>query len=130
MTKLSDLIIQVGKECNAHESVAYQQLFELYCEGKGEDFHRSFLDGITELVCAYYDVNRDVIISSSKDRRVSHARHMVMYVAVQKVPHSYIAHYFGCHLSACYYAEKKIKDYLSYDKQTQRDVEKITKPVL
>ena len=84
---------------------------------------------VTQHVCAHYDIDPDMIFTSTRKREVSDARQMLMYIAKKHAKMTFTA--IGTRLSRKHatvlYACKSIESRLQHDKKLQTDVAEIEK---
>lgn len=84
---------------------------------------------VTQQVCSHYDIDPDLIFTSTRKREVSDARQMLMYIAKKHAKMTYTA--IGTRLSRKHatvlYACNTIEQRLKHDKQLQSDVTAIEK---
>lgn len=87
---------------------------------------------VTQQVCAHYDIDPDLIFTSTRKREVSDARQMLMYIAKKHAKMTYTA--IGTRLSRKHatvlYACNSIEQRLMHDKQLQNDVADIEKSLI
>lgn len=87
---------------------------------------------VTQQVCSHYDIDPDLIFTTTRKREVSDARQMLMYIAKKHAKMTYTA--IGTRLSRKHatvlYACHSIEQRLMHDKQLQNDVAEIEKSLI
>ncbi len=82
---------------------------------------------IAEEVCAYYNIDPDLLFTKTRKREVSDARQVVMFLAkdVAKMPLVSIGHHLDRTHATVNYACRTIEERLAIDKQLQADISAI-----
>ncbi len=87
---------------------------------------------VTQQVCNHYDIDPDLVFTSTRKREVSDARQMLMYIAKKHAKMTFTA--IGTRLSRKHatvmYACQTIEQRLQHDKQLQHDVAEIEKALI
>ncbi len=86
------------------------------------------LDMIIDIVCEYYHVRKEEVLSKNKNKRISYVRHMIAYLAVKLTNKtlSYIAKYLNRNdHTGILYAIKKIEELLNKDLFIREEIEKL-----
>lgn len=91
----------------------------------------TFEDVLRE-VCAYYNIEQDLVFTSSRKREISDARQMVMYLSKQiaKMSLKAIGQRLGRSHATVLYGCRQIEERIPYEKQLQETADSITKTLL
>lgn len=91
----------------------------------------TFEDVLRE-VCAYYNIEQDLVFTSSRKREISDARQMVMYLSKQiaKMSLKSIGQRLGRSHATVLYGCRQIEERIPYEKQLQETADSITKTIL
>lgn len=91
----------------------------------------TFEDVLRE-VCTYYNIEQDLVFTSSRKREISDARQMVMYLSKQiaKMSLKAIGQRLGRSHATVLYGCRQIEERIPYEKQLQETSDSITKTLL
>ena len=87
---------------------------------------------IQKVVCDYYNINFEAIQSKNRKREIVQTRQIAMYFAKKFTKYSLStigAEIGGKNHATVLYADKVIKDQLSYDKNLQSQIEDLEKRI-
>jgi chromosomal replication initiator protein len=78
-------------------------------------------------VCAFYEIDSDLLFTKSRKREISDARQVLMYLAKKhaKMPLKAIGARLGRTHATVIYACKNIEDRLKYDREFQNEIAQI-----